>query len=211
MRITKYVHSCLLVETDKQTVLIDPGGYSWDSHLLKPAQLDKLDGIVITHDHPDHYSLPFLKALSAKFPHAQIITNEDLAKQIGKQKLPNAIVTGSQPDIEVFAVAHEPVPMNRPVPLNIGVHIEGLLTHPGDAFNIKSSCYILALSMAAPWGSVKQALEAAVKLKPKTIIPVHDWPWQNAARQQLYAMSKELLEPHRIRFVEIENAVPVEL
>jgi L-ascorbate metabolism protein UlaG (beta-lactamase superfamily) len=211
MKITKYVHSCLLVETLKQTVLIDPGGYSRDSHLLRPARLNRLDYIVITHEHPDHYNEAFLKELSAKFPHAEIITNEDLAKQIVAQKLPNRIVTGSQPDIEVFEVAHEPLPLKIPAPLNIGVHIEGLLTHPGDAFTLKSSRDVLALSLAAPWGSLKQALEAAVKLKPKMVLPVHDWPWQKAARQSMYDMSKELLEPHGIKFIELENGTPVEL
>jgi L-ascorbate metabolism protein UlaG (beta-lactamase superfamily) len=211
MKITKYVHSCLLVETPKQTILIDPGSFSWDSHLLSPIRLAKLDYIVITHDHPDHYNLPFLKELSAKFPHAQIITNEDLAKIIGGEKLPNVILTGSQPDIEVFEVAHEPVPFDLPVPRNIGVHIEGLLTHPGDAFYIKSSQDILALAMTSPWGNLKQALEVAAALKPKKIIPVHDWFWHKVARDAMYAMSKNLLEPHGIEFIEIENAVPVEL
>jgi len=211
MKITKYVHSCLLVETPKQTILIDPGGYSWDSHLLPPARLDKLDYIVITHEHPDHFSEPFLRELSAKFPYAEIITNENLAKRIAAAKLPNHIVTGSQPDIEVFAVAHEPLPLDLPVPLNIGVHIEGLLTHPGDAFAISSSRDILALPVTAPWGSLKQALDAVVKIKPKTVIPVHDWHWHKAARASMYAMSKQLLAPHGIEFIELENAVPVEL
>lgn len=210
MTITKYVHSCLLVETAKQTVLIDPGGYSWDSHLLSPARLDKLDYIVITHEHPDHFSQPFLEALSAKFPHAEIITNENLAKRLKAQKLPNPILSGSQPNIEVFQVPHAALAFRKPVPLNIGVHIEGVLTHPGDAFNIKASRDILALSLAAPWGSLKQALEAAAKLKPKVVIPVHDWPWQKAAQKSMYATSKDLLEAHGIKFVALENAVPVE-
>ncbi len=82
MKITKYVHSCLLVETPKQTILLDPGVYSYDSHLLSIAALRTLDFIVITHEHPDHYDLPFLKEICAKFPNATIVTNEDLAKKL---------------------------------------------------------------------------------------------------------------------------------
>jgi len=210
MKITKYVHSCLLVETPKQTILLDPGVYSYDSHLLSIAALRTLDFIVITHEHPDHYDLPFLKEICAKFPNATIVTNEDLAKKLADEKLPNTVSSGSQESIEVFTVAHEPLPLDLIPPPHIGVHIEGVLTCPGDALEI-SSREVLALPLTAPWGSVKMALDAVVKLKPKKVIPVHDWHWHKAARAAMYAMSKQLLEPHGIEFIEIENAVPIEL
>jgi len=211
MKITKFVHSCLLVETPRQTILIDPGTYSYQSHLLRPAQLRGLDCIVITHGHPDHYSPEFLAAICAKFPHAMIITNNDLASTIKKQKLPNKISTGSHPGLQVFPVAHEPLPLKQPLPDHIGVHIEDYLTCPGDALKLKASREVLALPITAPWGSVKLALDAAVKLKPKKVIPVHDWHWHQQARDAMYAMSKELLASKNIEFIAIQNADPVEI
>jgi hypothetical protein len=70
---------------------------------------------------------------------------------------------------------------------------------------------VLALAMGAPWGSLKQALESAANLKPKKVIPVHDWPWHKAARTALYGMSKNLLAEHGIEFIELESGVPLEL
>jgi hypothetical protein len=125
--------------------------------------------------------------------------------------MPNRIHTGSQPDIEVFVVAHEPLAFAQPVPPHIGLHLEGHLTHPGDAINITSTREVLALPVTAPWGSFKEALEIAANLKPKAVIPIHDWPWHKLARQTMYSMGKELLAPYGIEFIELENGNPVEL
>lgn len=211
MKITKFVHSCLLVETPDLSALIDPGNYSWNSHLLTVDRLPRLDYIVITHEHPDHYHLPLLQALCAQFPHVSIITNGDLAKKLEDEGLTNQTQTASDQKIEVFEAAHEPLPFNLPVPSNIGVHISEALTHPGDALHISQSRDILALPVTAPWGSLKQSLEVAVTLKPKIILPIHDWHWHQAARAEMYTITARLLEPHGIKFVALENAVPINL
>lgn len=211
MRITKYVHSCLLIETDTKTVLIDPGKYSWDSHLLPIGKLERLDFIVVTHAHQDHYYPPFLKALAEKFPHTPIITNSELAAQMATDGVKNKVVSGSEDGMQVFEAAHEPLPMNEPAPRNIGIHIDELLTHPGDALRIEQCRSIIALPITAPWGSFKQAVEYAAELKPKMVIPVHDYHWHNAARKELYSSASWLLAPKGIKFIELENATPVEL
>lgn len=210
MRVTKFVHSCLLVEEGGFNVLIDPGKFSWDSRLLNLSKLPHLSHIVITHDHPDHYHETALRALAMHFPHARIVTNNDLALVIKDLGLPNTIVSGSEKGMGVFEAPHVPLPMRLPAPLNIGVHIADKLTHPGDAFNFKHTREILALPITAPFASFKQALEAAVKLKPKIVLPVHDWEWHRVAREARYAFAKELLGPKNIEFIELENSEPVE-
>ncbi len=211
MTITKFVHSCLLVETSDFTALIDPGNFSFNSHLLNVSKLEKLDYIVITHEHKDHYYEPFLRSLVKHLPHALIITNETLLSKIAELNLPNQLAAGSDNNLVVFEAAHEPLPLNMPKVPNIGVHIGGKLTHPGDSFDFEHAREVLALPMTGPWGSLREALKKVVKLKPKAVIPIHDWEWHKAAREARYAMSRELLAAHGIKFVELENAVPVEL
>ncbi|MEX1059236.1 MAG: MBL fold metallo-hydrolase, partial [Candidatus Saccharimonadales bacterium] len=70
MKITKFVHSCLLVESPQINVLIDPGNFTWASHLLQVDKLPALDFIIITHEHPDHYDQQGLIKLSNRFPHS---------------------------------------------------------------------------------------------------------------------------------------------
>ncbi|HSX18470.1 MAG TPA: MBL fold metallo-hydrolase [Candidatus Saccharimonadales bacterium] len=211
MKITKFVHSCLLVETSEINVLFDPGNFTWDSHLLNINELPSLNSIVITHEHPDHYHEQGLKKLSHRFPRATIITNNDLAEKISKLKLPNPIQGGSDENVVVFEAVHEPLPLNVPNVLNIGVHIQDKLTHPGDSFAFKHTCEVLALPLTGPWASLRDALKTVVELKPKTVIPVHDWEWHKAAREARYSMCKNLLEPHSIEFIGLENAQPIEI
>lgn len=211
MKITKFVHSCLLVESGTKTVLIDPGKYSWDSHLLPINRIEKLDYIVITHEHADHYHLPFLEALISQFPHAAIITNSDLEEKIKKTGLKSQIVTGSEDGVQVFEAEHEPLPMNLPVPLNIGVHIDDILTHPGDAVHINHIRRVLALPVTAPWISLRQSLDRLIELKPSLVIPVHDWHWHKAAREEQYGRCQEWLKPHGIKFIALQDSIPVEI
>ena len=51
MRITKHEHAALRVEDHGQTLLIDPGAYT-----LPLDELQRLVGIVITHEHADHWT-----------------------------------------------------------------------------------------------------------------------------------------------------------
>lgn len=212
MRITKFVHSCLLIETSDIRVLIDPGRYSYESHLLSISKLKPLDYIVITHEHGDHYDVNFLRQIAKHFPHAVIVTNNDLAIKIAELNLHNKIHTGSDDNLTVFEAPHEPLPLKLPVPLNIGIHLKDKFTHPGDALDIKHTREVLALPVSAPgWVNLKMSLDAAIKLKPKKIIPVHDWHWHQKARHEQYARVDEWLKPHSIEFIELENAEPVEL
>jgi len=211
VKITKFVHSCLLIETDSKNILIDPGRYSWDSHLLSPTHLPDLSHIVITHEHGDHYHEPALRTLSQRFPHAQIVTNNDLAKKIVDLKLPNPISSGSEDNISVFEAPHAPLPLKTPAPLNIGVHIGDKLTHSGDALDFPKAREILALPLTGPFAGMTQSLEKVVKLKPKILLPVHDWHWHQQARESMYDMAKKLLAKHKIEFIELENASPVNL
>lgn len=211
MKVTKLVHSCLLVETGDINVLVDPGIYAAVGKQLSSLQIEKLDFIVVTHDHQDHFYLPALKQLSDRYPHAKIITNTELAAKIKSAALPNEISISSQDGIEVFEASHEPIAFDRPVPRNIGIHISGKLTHPGDSLHFDKTCPVLALPVTAPWSSLKQSLERVVEIKPKKIIPVHDWYWHKEARREQYAMTAKLIQTSGIEVISLENMDSVEI
>lgn len=211
MKLTKFVHSCLLVEAGGFRALIDPGRFTYESHLIDVNKLEPLDYIILTHEHSDHYHEDFLCKLSNRFKHAAIITNDDLAEKIGKLKLPNPIQTGSDDNLVIFEAKHEPLPLDLPAVSNIGVHISDKLTHSGDSYDIKQSRELLALPITAPFASLREALETVAKLKPKAVLPMHDWEWHKQAREARYEMAKGLLNPHGIEFIELENGKTVEL
>ena len=70
MMITKFGHSCLLVEEEGVRVLFDPGDWT-----IEQNTVERLDAICITHEHGDHCSIPSLQEIRKKNPNATIYTN----------------------------------------------------------------------------------------------------------------------------------------
>ena len=203
MKITKYVHSCLLIETPERVGIIDPGIYSWESGLLKIDDLVQLDDIIITHEHADHFHPPFVQALLAKFPNARITASSATAEQLAAEGV-NSFSTESSEGIDLADVSHESmVPLAPPPKANLIVHYLDRLTHPGDSHNFDETREILALPLTAPWGSLRRAAELGLELKPKTIIPIHDWHLNDIARVQAHERLEGFFKEHGINFVKL--------
>jgi len=62
MKITKYLHSCLVFELDGYKILFDPGKFSFADGEVTPQMSSDVNSIVITHIHPDHFEIEILKA-----------------------------------------------------------------------------------------------------------------------------------------------------
>ncbi len=205
MKITKLVHSCLLVEDKGKAVLIDPGIYSKEAVLA--SNFASLDYMLITHEHADHFYLPLLKQIREKFPQVKIITNKSIAKILEQEGI--KAFTNSEEGIGIVPANHEKI-LGKEVE-NVAFTLFNQLTHPGDSLQIATTTDILALPIQAPWGSMVEAIEKAVDLKPKVIIPIHDWHWKDEARNSLYTMADEYASNKGILFKKMEPVDCVEL
>lgn len=210
MKITKFVHSCLLVEMPEpvnRTALFDPGVMS--EAALDVDSLQWLDDIIITHNHGDHLSVPLVKRLVAKFPAVRITATAQAVEQLAAE----GITASSQPSagIEFFDAPHESVAPLFPHPENNGVHYLGLLTDPGDSHSFHESKAVLALPIQAAWGSTVRAVNLAFELKPAYILPIHDWHWSDQARQQMYENLEQVFKEKNITFCKLSTATPVVL
>jgi L-ascorbate metabolism protein UlaG (beta-lactamase superfamily) len=204
VKITKYVHSCLLVETPDRVAIFDPGTMS--EAALDVDSLERLDDIFITHEHADHFSAELVKRLAQKFPGVRITSTPDVVKQLAE----DSIKAGSDAPagVEFFDSPHESVEPLFPHPQEIGVHYLDALSHPGDSHSFKETKAILALPVQAPWGSTIKAVNLAIDLKPEHILPIHDWHWSDAARQQMYDMLEQVFGKHDIKFHKLATGQP---
>lgn len=201
MKITKYVHSCLLVETESQTILVDPGQFSWESGMFDIDTLDKLDSVVVTHEHFDHFYPAFVEAIVHKFPEVPFISASPVVGQLQTMGVSN-VCSQSSGEIEIFSrKPHAALAPLGEAPENIAVHIAGKLTVGGDRHDLEESRDVLALTVTAPWGSMTDAAAMALELEPKVIVPVHDWHWNNTARSGAYDRLEEFFAGHGIRFL----------
>lgn len=206
MEVTKYIHSCLLIEIDGKNILIDPGNYSYESKTLDINNLDRLDYLLVTHEHPDHMYVPFIKEITARFSSLPIITNPSAKELLNKEGI-TAISDGSE-FITVERAPHEKLFWTEP-PQNILFNIGNMLTHPGDCLHFTSHTPILALPLQAPWCSLTQAVELAVSLKPEVILPIHDWHWNEVAREAFYKRLETYFATQGIKFVGLKTGEKV--
>src|SRR5437868_6720140 len=121
MKITKFVHSCLLVETPDRVALFDPGTMS--SPNININNLSRLDDIFITHVHADHQDANFIKQLIAKFPTVRITTTNEVVKQLATEGV--KATTTPPAGVEFFDSPHENVKPVFPQPEEIGIHYLG--------------------------------------------------------------------------------------
>jgi len=209
MKITKFVHSCLLVEMPapvNRTVLFDPGAFSEDA--LNVDSLEYLDDIVITHVHPDHCSPVLLPKLVAKFPDVRITAPTEVVARLSDWGITQASTT--PPDgLALFDSPHEHVEPIFPTPEQIGVHYLDTLSHPGDSHGFTETKQILALPITGPWGSFIRAVNLAIELKPKYVLPIHDWHWSDQARTELYEKARQALDTEGITFIPLVTGEPV--
>ena len=208
MKITKFVHSCLLVETPERVALFDPGTLSEEA--LEIDKLARLDDIFVTHEHADHISLDLIKRLVKKFPAVRITSTSSVVKQLDEA----GITASNQPPdgVEFFEAPHESVaPLFDHPPEEIGIHYLGVLSDPGDSHSFNETKEILALPITAPWGSSVKALNLALRLEPKHVLPIHDWHWRDEARRQTYDLFSRILGEKGITFHKLETGVPVEI
>ncbi|HEU4966966.1 MAG TPA: MBL fold metallo-hydrolase [Candidatus Saccharimonadales bacterium] len=206
MIVTKFTHSCLLVQTAGRNALFDPGMYS----TFEIDELPELHDIFITHAHPDHMDLERIRQLRARFPQARITAPADAAAILASGGMAGAQTT--PPDgVRLFDAPHESI---RPfadvdAPQEYGYHYLGALSNPGDSHSFSESMPVLALPVQGPWGSVVGAMQAAMALRLRYVIPVHDWHWNAAARQQLYQRMQARFGEQGVIFVDITDGKPV--
>ncbi len=208
MKVTKYIHSCLLVETADRTALFDPGVYS--APAIDLSRLERLDDIFVTHAHPDHLDTAFVKQLIAKFPTVRITTTGEAAQKLAGEGVKAA--TTPPAGVEFFDSPHESKGPLMPVgPEEIGVHYLDKLSHPGDSHSFHETKAILALPVTAPWGSSFNAINLACELKPQYVLPIHDWHWRDEARELMYERFEQAFGEQGITFYKLQTGQPVDI
>jgi len=210
MKITKFVHSCVLVEDGGRAVLIDPGAFSWQSGLVDVASLPKLDAIYVTHLHGDHLEEPFIKALLESQPNVPWIAPEDAARQLqsfGVQNISQQTPSGDS----IFIGDHANLDPLGPTPKNMVVHLADKLTHPGDSHTFTQTKLVLCLPVDAPWGSTLDAVRLAIQLKPKYVLPIHDYMWNDTWRKNWYCNIADCLKQFNIEFLYPIDGQPIEI
>jgi L-ascorbate metabolism protein UlaG (beta-lactamase superfamily) len=189
-------------EPVNRTALFDPGG--WSS--VDVDSLQYLDDIFITHSHGDHMDVDLIKKLATKFPDVRILATAQAIDQLKQQGISAA---GTVPEgVKLFDSEHAPLEPMSITPQQHGIHYLDKLTHPGDSHTFSETMPVLALPVQAPWGSMLDAVKLGLKLKPRYIIPIHDWHWNDQARVSAYDSLEQIFAQNGITFIKPTNGEP---
>lgn len=197
--ITKLVHACLLVEVGDRRILIDPGVFTWNDERFDLSMVEGVDRILITHEHADHVHFDFLRGVLERSNHAEVETTASLQRVLAEQNIDSTTLGTPQ-----FAAPHERIPIG-PGPENTGFHIEGVLTHPGDSHSFVESMPVLAMPFIAPWGSLVTGVDRTRLVKPRYVIPIHDWFLSEAGREFMYGLAASGLTEDDAELLHIED------
>lgn len=210
MRLQKFGHACLLVETGDARLLLDPGAFSRGFD-----DLTGLTGVLVTHQHFDHVVPDRLKALLDKNPQAQLIADEATAQQLADGHGLDARVAraGDRFDvgvsIEVIGETHAEIHRDIPRIPNVGYLLEGRLFHPGDALTVPDrEVELLAIPTAAPWMRAADAVDYLRAVRPRTAVPIHEAV--TSIPDLFYGMFRDL-GPEGTEVRVIDDGVPAEL
>ncbi|GAB3923149.1 MBL fold metallo-hydrolase [Mucilaginibacter myungsuensis] len=195
MKISKYLHSCLVFENDGFKLLIDPGNISFAEGFIGPDEFGDVDAIIITHIHPDHFDmeqLPKIMELSgAPVYTVQQVINEMAKAGLQAEFIPNKVGPFV---IESFAAQHELI-MDNPLPEMAALVIDGKVLHPVDSLAAELLKYqgieLVLLPIMAPFTNEPTVAKFADALAAKQVLPVHDGFAKPFFLKQRYAAYKK--------------------
>ncbi|MEV4332041.1 MBL fold metallo-hydrolase [Streptomyces sp. NPDC049597] len=176
MRIVKKTHSCVRLEKDGSTLVIDPGGFS------EPDAALGADAVLVTHEHPDHFDEGRLRAALEANPAAGIWTLRSVAAQLSAA-FPGRVhtvghgdtFTAAGFDVQVHGELHAVIHPDIPRITNVGYLVDGSLFHPGDALTVPDRPVdTLMLPVHAPWSKISEVIDYVREVRPRRAIDVHD-------------------------------------
>ena len=181
MRITKFGHACVRLETATSdgrtaTVVLDPGAFT------EPEAVDGATAVLITHEHPDHWTADVLRRTDAP-----VLTIAAVAAKIREEApdvaeritvvAPGEVVDVGVP-VSVVGEQHAVIHPELPRVDNSGYLLEAegtTIFHPGDALTLPGVAVdLLLLPVSAPWLKVSECIDFARDVGAPRSLGIHD-------------------------------------
>ncbi|WP_296198157.1 MBL fold metallo-hydrolase [uncultured Microbacterium sp.] len=175
MRITKYEHATLVVEKDGRRLIIDPGSFT-----TQLPDVTAVDAVVITHEHPDHFTAAHLRTILDASPEATLYGPEGVAAAASDFDI-TVVQPGDEIDAGAFTLrffggTHSVIHWTVPIIDNVGVLVDDTLYYPGDSYAVPGGVdvEVLAAPIGAPWLKIGDAMDFVLGVQPRVAFGTHD-------------------------------------
>jgi L-ascorbate metabolism protein UlaG (beta-lactamase superfamily) len=176
MRITKFGHACVRLETGDHTIVLDPGGFT------EPEAVDGASAVLITHEHPDHYSPDHLRRTDAPIHTIAVVAEKIRADAPDVAERVQVVGPGQEIDpgvpTRVVGEKHAIIHPEMQHFDNSGylLEVEGVTVfHPGDSLTVPDAAVdLLLLPVSAPWLKVWECIDFARDVGAHRSLAIHD-------------------------------------
>lgn len=179
MKLIKYSHSCIRLENNNKTLVLDPGNFSEVEKALEGA-----DFLLITHAHPDHYDAEPVNAYLSEHPEVEVYAPaavaDEISEAVGGAKVHT--VGGEESftlegfDVKTYGGQHALIhPLVKTID-NVGYLINDSLYHPGDSLVVPHDLTVenLLVPIHAPWNKIQEVIDFIIAVKAPKAFPIHN-------------------------------------
>lgn len=205
MKITKYEQSCFLIEEGDTRILIDPGMLSTNRPV---EEYGKLDVVIYTHLHPDHFDPNIFEKLAENNVPAYLnqthyeananrgnIVNDQDEFSIGHIK------------IRAIELPHCLMFDGTEGPQNTGYLFNDKFFDPGDGKELAGvTVEILALPIAGPDISMRDSFSFANQVGAKIAIPIH-YETLGAKPDVFKSFTERFNQPYEVKVLNIGESI----
>lgn len=191
MRVTKFEHAALRIDHLGQTLVLDPGSFT-----TPLDELHDLVGIVLTHEHPDHWTPAHLDRMLRAAPGTPIYAPAGVAAAAPEYEItvvkPGDAVTAGEFTLRFFGGDHAVIHSSLPHVDNVGVLVNEQLYYPGDSYAVPEGVAVdaLAAPLGAPWLKIGEAMDFVLAVAPRRAFGTHDMTLSTIG----HAMHRQRLE-----------------
>ena len=183
MRITKYEHATLTLEKGGDRLVIDPGSF-----LASLTDFASITAVVLTHEHPDHWTERALEQIREANPDVPIFGPEGVANAVSGVDItvvsPGDTVEADGFTLQFFGGEHAVIHSSIPVIDNVGVLVDGEFYYPGDSYSVPEGVAVdtLAAPAGGPWLKIGEAMDFVLAVAPRRAFGTHDMTLSAAGR-----------------------------
>jgi L-ascorbate metabolism protein UlaG (beta-lactamase superfamily) len=183
MRVTKFEHATVTLVDAGRTLIIDPGSFT-----APLGELESVVAVVLTHEHPDHWTPDHLDRILATAPGIPIYGPEGVAKAAAGYDItivhPGDVVEADPFRLEFFGGRHAVIHETIPVVDNVGVLVNDQFYYPGDSYAVPDGrdVKLLASPVGAPWLKIGEAMDFVLAVAPRRVFGTHDMTLSVAGR-----------------------------
>ena len=183
MQCFRLSHAGVVLELDGASLFVDAGSFSTGDELASAIETAApVAGIVITHEHADHWTPENVAAVRATAPDAPVFTTQATADALAAAGIHNVMVVREGDlhqagpfELEFYGQRHEVLHSSIPVIDNVGVRVNGTFAYGGDSLTRPPFIAdVLGVPIGSPWSNIAQVMDFVLNSAPRRAYLTHD-------------------------------------